>query len=317
MPHSFRRLLVAAAIAALIPACGTKRESNAPAEPPGAPGLSQAATMAAPALMEESNARAVTPPSALPTSASQDSIVPSMIIRTGQAYIEVDSLELGIAQVQRLARIVGGYIANSSVQAGEGQQRSATLEIKVAAARYDQALNGLTGIGKLLSSTTSAQDVGEEFVDVTARVANARRLEERLLTLLATRTGRLDDVLAVERELARVREEIERYDGRLRFLRSRIAVSTLTVTVAERGPIVGQPGSNVIIEAFKRAWRNFVNVIASGIELMGGLLPLLALVVLAAFGWRRWRRWRRDASAAHHPASAAPMPPPGASTPQP
>ncbi|MCX6635589.1 MAG: DUF4349 domain-containing protein, partial [Acidobacteria bacterium] len=199
---------------------------------------------------------------------------------------------LGIAQVQRLARIVGGYIANSSIQAGEGQQRSATLEIKVAAARYDQALNGLTGIGKLLSSTTNAQDVGEEFVDVTARVANARRLEERLLTLLATRTGKLDDVLAVERELARVREEIDGNTGRLRFLRSKIAVSTLTVTVAERGPIVGQPGSNVIIEAFKRAWRNFVNVIASGIELMGGLLPLLALVVLAGFGWRRWWRWR-------------------------
>jgi hypothetical protein len=215
-----------------------------------------------------------------------------MIIRTGQAYIEVDSLELGIAQVQRLARTVGGYIANSSIQAGAGQLRSATLEMKVASSRYDQALNGLTGIGKLVSSTTTAEDVGEEFVDVTARVANARRLEDRLLTLLATRTGKLDDVLAVERELARVREEIERYEGRLRFLRSRVAVSTLTVTVAERGPVVGQPGSNVIVEAFRRAWRNFVNVIASGIELMGGLLPLLALAVLAAFGWRRWRRWR-------------------------
>jgi len=313
MSHSFRRLLVAATIAALIPACGRKSESNAPAEPPGAPGLSRMATEAAPATMT-SRAQAVTPPSALPTSVSQDSLVPSMIIRTGQAYIEVDSLELGIAQVQRLARTVGGYIANSSIQAGEGQQRSATLEIKVAASRYDQALNGLTGIGRLLSSTTTAQDVGEEFVDVTARVANARRLEERLLTLLATRTGKLDDVLAVERELARVREEIDGNTGRLRFLRSKIAVSTLTVTVAERGPVVGQPGSNVIVEAFKRAWRNFVTVIASGIGLLGGLLPLLALVVLVVFGWRRWRR---GASAAHHPASAAPMPPPGASTPKP
>ena len=289
MSNSLRRLLVVATMAALIPACGRRSESNAPAEPPSA----VAQTEAAPSPMA-SMAQAVTPPSALPTSASQDSVVPSMIIRTGQAYIEVDSLELGVAQVQRLARIVGGYIANSSIQSGEGQQRSATLEIKVASSRYDQALNGLTGIGKLLSSTTNAQDVGEEFVDVTARVANARRLEERLLTLLATRTGKLDDVLAVERELARVREEIERYDGRLRFLRSKIAVSTLTVTVAERGPVVGQPGSNVMVEAFRRAWRNFVNVIASGIELLGGLLPLLALVVLAAFGWRRWRR-RRDA----------------------
>jgi hypothetical protein len=292
MSHSSRRSLVVATVAALVVACG-KPESNAPAEAVAASGFAEAAPAVAPAPMA---ARAVAAPrsQAMPTGASQDSVVPSMIIRTGQAYIEVDSLELGIAQVQRLARTVGGYIANSSIQSGEGQQRSATLEIKVAASRYDQALSGLTGIGKLLSSTTSAQDVGEEFVDVTARVANARRLEERLVTLLATRTGKLDDVLAVERELARVREEIERYDGRLRFLRSKIAVSTLTVTVAERGPVVGQPGSNVIVEAFRRAWRNFVNVIAGGIELLGGLLPLLLLVALVVVGWRRWRR-RRDA----------------------
>jgi len=292
MSHSSRRLLVVAGVAALIVACGRRSASNAPAESPGAPALSVAAMDAAPAPMA-SRAQAQTPSSTLPTSVSQDSIVPSMIIRTGQAYVEVDSLEVGIAQVQRLARTVGGYIANSSIQSGEGQQRSATLEIKVAASRYDQALNGLAGIGRLLSSTTNAQDVGEEFVDVTARVANARRLEERLVTLLATRTGKLDDVLAVERELARVREEVERYDGRLRFLRSKVAVSTLTVTVAERGPVVGQPGSNVLVEAFKQAWRNFVTVIAGGIELLGGLLPLLVLVVLVGYGWRRWRRWRR------------------------
>ena len=291
MSHSFRRFLVVAAAAALVVAC-SQRESGAPSEPAVAPGVSVAAMEAAPSPMA-SRAQAETRSSTMPTSVSQDSVVPSMIIRTGQAYIEVDSLELGVAQVQRLARTVGGYIANSSIQSGEGQQRSATLEIKVAASRYDQALNGLAGIGRLLSSTTNAQDVGEEFVDVTARVANARRLEERLVTLLATRTGKLDDVLAVERELARVREEVERYDGRLRFLRSKVAVSTLTVTVAERGPVVGQPGSNVLVEAFKNAWRNFVTVIAGGIELLGGLLPLLVLAVLVVLGWRRWRRWRR------------------------
>ena len=306
MSHSSRRLLAVAAVAALFLACG-RSERNAPAETPDASGISTAEAVAAPSpMMEQNSARAVTPPSAMPTSVSQDSVVPSMIIRTGQAYIEVDSLELGIAQVQRLARTVGGYIANSSIQSGEGQQRSATLEIKVASSRYDQALSGLTGIGKLLSSTTNAQDVGEEFVDVAARVANARRLEERLVTLLATRTGKLEDVLAVERELARVREGIERYEGRLRFLRSRVAVSTLTVTVAERGPVVGQPGSNVIVEAFKRAWRNFVTVIASGIELMGGLLPLLVLVVLAGFGWRRWRRWREARKASSAPKGTTP-----------
>jgi hypothetical protein len=299
MSHLFRRFLVVGTAAAVVVAC-SKSESGAPSESAVAPGVSVAAMEAAPSPMA-SRAQAVTRSSTMPTSVSQDSVVPSMIIRTGQAYIEVDSLELGVAQVQRLARTVGGYIANSSIQSGEGQQRSATLEIKVAASRYDQALNGLTGIGKLLSSTTNAQDVGEEFVDVTARVANARRLEERLVMLLATRTGKLDDVLAVERELARVREEVERYDGRLRFLRSKVAVSTLTVTVAERGPVVGQPGSNVLVEAFKRAWRNFVTVIAGGIELLGGLLPLLVLAVLVGYGWRLWRRGRRARNQAATP----------------
>ena len=67
----------------------------------------------------------------------------------------------------------------------------------------------------------SAEDVGEEYVDVQARVANAHRLEQRLIEVLATKTGKLSDILNVERELARVREEIERMEGRMRYLRTR------------------------------------------------------------------------------------------------
>ncbi len=217
-----------------------------------------------------------------------DSVVPSMVIRTGQAEIEVDSLEAAIGQVEALARRVGGFIANRSIASGESQRRSATLQIKVPAARYDQAMSGLNGIGKLISATTDAQDVGEEYVDVNARMANARRLEERLVTLLATRTGKLQDVLAVERELARVREEIERYEGRLRYLRSNVAVSTLAVTVSEPAPVVGEPGSNVVVEAFKQAWRNFVAFIAALIQSLGVLIPVVVIFGSAWLGWKRW-----------------------------
>jgi len=79
-------------------------------------------------------------------------------------------------------------------------------------------------------------------------VTNAKQLFERLVTLLATRTGGLEDALAVERELARVREEIERYGGRMQFLKTRTAVSTLTITVHETLPLPGQtPGADPII----------------------------------------------------------------------
>ena len=225
---------------------------------------------------------------------------PSMLIRTGNAQIEVDSLEIAMQQVRDLAQRLGGYIANTQLASGRDQIRSATLEMKIPAARWTDALTGLKPIGKVEALNEFSQDVGEEYVDVTARVQNAKRLEARLIELLANRTGRLSDVLSVERELARVREEIERYEGRLRYLRTRAAMSTMTVTVHEAFPVVSARGeSGVLGDAFKQAWRNFVGFIAGIISLTGILIPLAALGVLAWFAWRRWG-WRRP------PKSGAP-----------
>ena len=227
-------------------------------------------------------------------------VTAAMIIRTGQANIEVDSLEPAVASVRQLARQLGGYVANTALQTGRGQLRSATLEVKIPAARFDEGLGGLAPIGKLESVNVSAEDVGEEFTDATARMANARRLETRLIELIATRTGKLKDVLDVEQELARVREEIERYEGRLRYLQAHAALSTLTICVHEPVPIVGHPGSSVVTEAFKQAWRNFVDLMAWCIRSLGVVVPLGAV---GALGWLVARRWRKG-TAVPHPAPA-------------
>lgn len=218
-------------------------------------------------------------------------IIPSMVIRNGQASVEVDKLDPAIVKLRQLATQLGGYVANSSMMGGRNQVPSAMLELKIPAQRFDQAISGLGTLGKVESVNATAEDVGEEFVDITARVSNARRLEERLIELLANRTGRLQDVLSVERELARVREEIERYEGRLRYLKTRVAVSTLSVTLHEPLPILGQtPGQNPIAEAIRRAWRNFVGFVASGIAALGVLIPLAGL---AFVGWIVYRRIRQ------------------------
>jgi hypothetical protein len=216
---------------------------------------------------------------------------PTMVIRAGQAFIEVDKVDPAILKIRQLAARVGGYITNSSISGGRDQIRQATLELKIPAPRYDQAVDSLSAIGKVETVNSSAQDVGEEFVDVTARVNNSRRLEERLIILLANRTGKLDEVLRVERELARVREEIERYEGRLRFLSARVAMSTLTITVHEPAPILGNsPGENPIAAALRRAWKNFVAVVAGSIAALGVLIPLGLLALLGWLGYRRWKR---------------------------
>ena len=232
----------------------------------------------------------------LPGSLPVDAAMP-MIIRTGSATIEVDSLEPAIARLRLIASQLGGFVGNTSVQGGREEVRSATVEIKIPAQRWGQLLEGLKPIGKIESQIESAEDVGEEFTDVTARVSNARRLEDRLVALLANRTGKLEEVLSVERELARVREEIERYEGRLRYLRSRAALSTMTVMIHEPAPVLGsRPGSNPIVDAFKAAWRNFVALVAGLISMMGILIPL---ALLAWLGWKilrsvRASRGKRD-----------------------
>jgi hypothetical protein len=216
---------------------------------------------------------------------------PTMVIRVGQAFIEVDKVDPAVLKIRQLAAQVGGYITNSSISGGRDQIRQATLELKIPAPKYDQAVGNLSTIGKVETVNSNAQDVGEEFVDVTARVNNSRRLEERLLSLLATRTGKLDEVLRVERELARVREEIERYEGRLRYLTARVAMSTLTITVHERAPILGNsPGENPIAAALRRAWKNFIALLAGSIAALGVAIPLAMVGLLGWVGYRRWKR---------------------------
>ena len=216
---------------------------------------------------------------------------PVMIIRTGFASVEVDNVDEAANKVRGLAASLGGHVANSQFEGGEHNVRSATLELKIPAQRYDEAVNKLATIGEVESVNSTSEDVGEEFVDLTARVENARRLEQRLIQLLANRTARLADVLAVERELARVREEIERVEGRLRYLRTRAATSTLTVLVHEDEPILGRAGDNPIVAAFKAAWRNFVRFIAGLIAAMGIIIPVVVIAGAAFVLWRKY--WRK------------------------
>jgi hypothetical protein len=214
-----------------------------------------------------------------------------LIIRTGQAGIEVDSLEPALNLLRMTAARIGGFVGNANIQTGRNQVRQATVEIKVPAGRFDDLTDGLRPLGKIEFLNVAAEDVGEEFVDLTARTANARRLEERLLELLATRTGKLQDVLSVERELARVREEIERMEGRLRYLKARTQLSTLSIALHEPPPLVSPTsGRSPLAEAVREAWRNFVGLLAAGIASLGYLVPVLVLGWGAVVAGRRLSR---------------------------
>jgi hypothetical protein len=105
--------------------------------------------------------------------------------------------------------------------------------VRVPVERFESFVNSAKGLGELISAGTNSQDVSEEFYDVEARLRNKTKEEERLLKLLEDRPGKLEDVIAIERELSRVREEIERMQGRLRVLTDLTTLTTVTLTINE------------------------------------------------------------------------------------
>jgi len=292
-----RTLILALILAVGIAACG---ERGAPASQPrdeAQAGLEANAPMEAKAdvalasrsagYLDQTNAVGPKPP-------SDTTSLPTMLIRTGQAEVRVDSLEPAIAALTALVRRSGGYVGNTSFMAGEERRRMATMQLRVPSGRFGDVQAGLAAIGEVRSLNVQVQDVGEEYTDAAARLKSKRQVEDRLLDLLRTRTGRLSDVVELEQALEQVRTEIEMTEGRLRYLRNQVGLSTMSVTLTEPGLNIQEPGYHPIRDAFGAAWRNFTSFIAGIIAASGWVLPLVLLLGLGVrlVMWLRARRIR-------------------------
>ena len=213
----------------------------------------------------------------------------AMLVRHGEASVEVRRVDDAVTRIRQTAAQFGGFVANTTVRTGKDEQPSASLEVRVPTAQFDGLLAALRTVGKVERITAGAEDVGEEYVDLGARAANARRVEARLVEMLATRTGKLSDVLTVEQELARVRQEIERHDARLRWLERRAALSALTVALHEPVGLIDRPSPGPIVEAIGVAWQRTLGIIAWCIASLGVLVPLGVLVGMGVLVLRRAR----------------------------
>jgi hypothetical protein len=212
----------------------------------------------------------------------------TMIVRHGEAAVQVQQLDAAVARIRQTASRFGGFVGNTSLLTGKEENKSATLELRIPSPQFDAVVGALNQLGKVETVTVSAEDVSEEYVDLGARLANARRVEARLVEMLATRTGKLSDVLTVEQELARVRQEAERYEARIRWLEHRASLSSLSVSLHEKAPLIEPPrGNGPILEAFAEAWSRFVAFVAWFIASLGILVPAGAVVGVLILVTRR------------------------------
>jgi hypothetical protein len=200
----------------------------------------------------------------------------------------VEKLEGAVARIRQTAGQFGGFVGNTSLLAGKEEQKTATLELRIPSAQFDAVVGALNQLGKVETVTVSAEDVSEEYVDLGARLANARRVEARLVEMLGKRTGKLSDVLTVEQELSRVRQEAERYEARIRWLEHRASLSSLSVSLHEKAPLIEPPrGNGPILEAFAEAWSRFVAFTAWFIASLGILVPAGAVIGVMILVTRR------------------------------
>ncbi len=166
------------------------------------------------------------------------------IISTGNITVEVDDVESSVMAVEAIVDGMGGYVEVLSRSGGDEFSR-ASLTIRVPQGQFASAYGRIRDLGEVLNEHQGSEDVSEQFIDLEARLNSALREEQSYLSLLG-RTSNVSEVLAIERELARVRADIERYQGQLDFLSRRVDLSTIYVElVPEEGPFVESPYANL------------------------------------------------------------------------
>jgi hypothetical protein len=170
------------------------------------------------------------------TGGKLESSAPSrpMIAQSVALTIVADNYADASAAIDRVATAHGGYVQtlSSDTRSGAARQFSATLRLP--AAQLADSLEELRKLGHVEQETRANEEVTDQYVDLQARLRSARATEQRLLQLLATRTGKLEDVLAAEQELARIREEIESIDGQRNLLLHRVSYVTVDVKLYEQ-----------------------------------------------------------------------------------
>jgi anti-sigma factor RsiW len=239
-----------------------------------------------------------------PAEATKLDTVPAtapMILRTAQLTVVTQNLDVARTEMDRIVHKYSGYLGDLSASATTDGPRRLTATLRVPASQLDAALADLKTLGKVESESQSGQDVTAQYVDLEARLGNSRNTEQRLVELLRQRTGKLSDVLEVETEISRVREEIERMEGERRLLAKQVEYATLTATVTEefKAPARALPESlgtrlrNAAIDGYESAV-NFVIDVVSFLASNGPMLLVWSAILFfpARWAWRKARSQR-------------------------
>ena len=156
------------------------------------------------------------------------------LIRNATVELEIVSFDDAVQKITAFANEEHGYVATTDSQKQANGKLRGQVVLKVLPANLDRLLQKLRTVGELKNQTLGTEDVTKAYLDTDARLKNARVMEQRLIEMLKTKTGKVSDLLQVERELGRVREEIEKMQGELKYWDSQVQFATVTISLAEK-----------------------------------------------------------------------------------
>lgn len=172
----------------------------------------------------------VTSPPAAPDGYTAD--IQRMIVRTGNMTLVVSDIITALDRITKLTEDSNGYVVSSN-QWKDGGRLVGTITIRVPSGEFDNAMSTLRQMAdEVTSENTSAQDVTEEYVDLSAKLKNLVATETQLLEIMKEATN-IADILAVQNQLTSTRDEIERTKGRMQYLEQTSATSLITVSLTQ------------------------------------------------------------------------------------
>ena len=180
-----------------------------------------------------------------PDTAGQGGAIDQKLIYTAQVSLEVPDVPASVDSLKHIAAGKGGYVASSTFSTHYNDRRTATVVLRVPAKEFESMLAGVKDIGTVKSATTNGEDVTAEYVDLLAQKASYQNQIAQYNEIMK-KSEKVEDIIKVQEQIDRVRTSLDRLEGRMRYLNNRIDLSTITVNLAEKEPVGGQPGHSFI-----------------------------------------------------------------------
>lgn len=217
---------------------------------------------------------------------------------TATVHVVVKNLDESGVEIEKLIERQAGYLAKSETIGSTGYRRVGTWVIKVPVENYRATVQSLAQLGIVERNTSDSEDLTEEFIDIEARLKNMKAEEEVLNKLLKDGANKLEDMLKIREHIVRVRGDIERAEGRKKFVLAATDFSTINVTLREDADYVSPTAPSFdgeIASAFSNSVLSLKKFGQAAIIGAVAIAPWIPPVLVVAFLLRLWvRRLRSD-----------------------